>query len=84
MTPSGFPNIIATLSATLTTRLGVADRVSLPARDLAALHLGHLPTDAEIRAVLRQIAALDTKSGPIDVVQACKSNRVWLTISKKK
>lgn len=80
MTPSGLPDIIATL----TTRLGAADRVSLPARELAALHLGHQPSIAEIRTMLQQIVALDTPGGPIDVVRACKGNRVWLTISKKK
>lgn len=80
------------LSATLTTRLGAADRVALPARDLAALHLGHLPTDAEIRAVLAQTgttrktlsATIDTPGGPLQIARTYKGNRVWLTIIRKK
>lgn len=91
-TAPALPTEPGPLSATLLARLGVADRAELPARELAALHLGHPPTDAEIRAVLAETgttkqapaATLDTPGGPLTIARTYKGNRVWLTIIRKK
>lgn len=91
-TAPALPTEPGPLSATLLARLGVADRAELPARELAALHLGHPPTDAEIRAVLAETgttkqapaATLDTPGGPLTIARIYRGNRVWLDITRKK